>query len=103
MTASILAVFRRIVLEVVATSMLRDEVSESDRLMVLADLDRLQVSVREEWGTASRHAASPHTAGAKFGTLAPATTSYTTLHEKLRRQPKQSAARVGLSLPLGPV
>ncbi|GGQ96950.1 hypothetical protein [Streptomyces flaveolus] len=40
----------RIVLEDVATSMLRNGVSESDRLMVLADLDRLPVGIREEWG-----------------------------------------------------
>ncbi|WP_093896632.1 hypothetical protein [Streptomyces sp. Ncost-T10-10d] len=40
----------RAVLEDVATSLLRDSVSESDRLMVLADLDRLPVGMREEWG-----------------------------------------------------
>lgn len=40
----------RVVLEDVATSMLRDGVAESDRLMVLADLDRLPVGMREEWG-----------------------------------------------------
>ncbi|MFE2750127.1 hypothetical protein ACFXKX_38485 [Streptomyces scopuliridis] len=40
----------RAVLEDVATSMLRDGVAESDRLGVLADLDRLPVGMREEWG-----------------------------------------------------
>ncbi|MFD6426479.1 hypothetical protein [Streptomyces sp. NPDC060198] len=40
----------RAVLEDVATSMLRDGVAESDRLTVLSDLDRLPVSMREEWG-----------------------------------------------------
>lgn len=40
----------RSVLEDVATSMLRDGVAESDRLTVLADLDRLPVGMREEWG-----------------------------------------------------
>jgi hypothetical protein len=40
----------RAVLEDVATSMLRDAISESDRLTVLADLDRLPVGMREEWG-----------------------------------------------------
>ncbi|MER7945121.1 MULTISPECIES: hypothetical protein [unclassified Streptomyces] len=40
----------RAVLEDLATSMLRDGVAESDRLMVLPDLDRLPVGMREEWG-----------------------------------------------------
>lgn len=40
----------RYVLEDVATSMLRDAISENDRLTVLADLDRLPVGMREEWG-----------------------------------------------------
>ncbi|MFD5139516.1 hypothetical protein ACFWMX_25270 [Streptomyces sp. NPDC058378] len=40
----------RAVLEDLATSMLRDGVAESDRLMVLPDLDRLPVGTREEWG-----------------------------------------------------
>ncbi|MEU0002313.1 hypothetical protein ABZ069_35980 [Streptomyces microflavus] len=40
----------RAVLEDLATCMLRDAISESDRLTVLADLDRLPVGMREEWG-----------------------------------------------------
>ncbi|WP_157841250.1 hypothetical protein [Streptomyces sp. NTK 937] len=40
----------RFMLEDVANSMLRDAVTEADRLMVLAELDRLPVGVREEWG-----------------------------------------------------
>ncbi|MET7520389.1 hypothetical protein ABZS88_45065 [Streptomyces sp. NPDC005480] len=38
----------RFILEDVATSMLRNSVSESDRLIVLSDLDRLPVGIREE-------------------------------------------------------
>ncbi|WP_141662936.1 hypothetical protein [Streptomyces sp. Wb2n-11] len=40
----------RHVLEDVATGMLRDAISESDRLTVLAGLGRLPVGMREEWG-----------------------------------------------------
>ncbi|MFE2823443.1 hypothetical protein [Streptomyces sp. NPDC059271] len=40
----------RFVLEDVATSMLRDTVTEENRLTVLGDLDRLPVGIREEWG-----------------------------------------------------
>ncbi|MGX1676024.1 hypothetical protein [Streptomyces sp. NPDC055400] len=40
----------RFILEDVATSMLRNWVSENDRLIVLSDLDRLPVGIREEWG-----------------------------------------------------
>lgn len=40
----------RFILEDVATSMLRKAVSESDRLIVFSDLDRLLVGIREQWG-----------------------------------------------------
>ncbi|MFF0465500.1 hypothetical protein [Streptomyces mexicanus] len=40
----------RIMLEDVATSLLRDSVAEDDRFTVLSDFDRLPVSARAEWG-----------------------------------------------------
>jgi hypothetical protein len=41
----------RIMLEDVATSLLRGSVAEGDRFTVLSDFDRLPVSARTEWGT----------------------------------------------------
>ncbi|MGW2058477.1 hypothetical protein ACWCOZ_31970 [Streptomyces sp. NPDC001840] len=40
----------RFIAEDLATSMLRDSVTEANRFTVLSDFDRLPVGVREEWG-----------------------------------------------------
>ncbi len=40
----------RFILEDISTSMLRQSVTEADRLTVLSDLDRLPVGIREQWG-----------------------------------------------------